>query len=724
MEKLTQEESQYNLDIFPAERAFSTVLLLPGIPNFWIDDKNWLIKFFTTRNTNFLYLDDNTYGEKLEDNSKEVISLIKKNNIQKIDANLPIFIVGLSYGGGVSMKLSNNKDIEHIFALSPLTQDTAGNINWKKILDYIYEIYVTKLGLSTEQIKKDIINLVTIENINLEKVSIFGVKQDKAIQLPNTYKATLFKEEELWISHFGLSKTWWLTESNKEKLFGTILQYNLARKVEYDFIKECLEVFGNDNISGIMTHGANAFNTRNDKTSDFDFILVINKLKKWSLQSINLIIKRLKNKHKNIDLDISVFCKETIEKLGFDYVMTSSHSPVYSIVFGYAKILYWENIFKKSIKYFPDLQIRKAFILEIWKYVDRFNRLYLQNKIDKRNLKKYISRIIMCYLIGNKKLWIKNSNHFTTKHAVQALSKYFYDFEYTNLFIKILSEDNIEESYIGEWIDGLNLFLQKYGKLDSFWNFNVWRFKNKLRKSLKLIWYKNSIHFSPNFQKPKDIIWISCLWFSKLNCLDTNVVLTEEQISKNMIMGLVSSKIRKLIEELYWISVPIWFKIGDYGISLKWDIKTNIVYMKRWQSYLEKELVNFLSGDATIWRLSKDFRDKWENVIIEYKEPIVDYNKFKKLLTNSKYNLSDKFIESYLKKYFNDDIFDSMLKIIYSSVKEHLELAYKIATKRDNKIILFVGNAEKILLMAKVLESMEQNTNILIWLSPEKNKKL
>lgn len=362
--------SDSNVDVFIASNPFSNIIILPWLPNFWIKKDNKIIDYFTSKGSNLIFLDDKSQWLSLYNNTNSLIEYIKNWQLDWIDALLPIFLIGLSFWWWVSIKVAkDNTNIIHTFALSPLTSDTCGDIDWEWLLSVVNnEIGSTALHMTVDDFKQNILNLLKIEWKLPLKLSVFWIDNDPEIIIPEEYEPIILKSSEIWIRHFWLRKTAWLSEEVKNKIFSIILKFNFYKSIQKDFVEQSLQYFTEENVYWICTHWSAAFyweKTLETWETDVDFIICLKNNFSWASEKLSSMLLHLKNKYPTIDFDISLFFLDTIEKLWLPNIVTSTHSPVYSLVFWNAKVLYWDNIFKKSLNIFPKEEVSKSFIFEI-----------------------------------------------------------------------------------------------------------------------------------------------------------------------------------------------------------------------------------------------------------------------------------------------------------------------------------------------------------------------
>lgn len=714
------------INIFLSKNPYSNIILLPWLPNLGIEKDNKIINYFNNNWSNLIFLDDKSKWLSLYEDTNKLINLIKKWNLEWINKSLPIFLIGLSFWWWIAIKIAkNNSNILHTFALSPLTKDTCWNIDWEWLFYIVNDCNNFNLHKNILEFKENILSLLTIEWKIPEKLSIFWIDSDTEIKIPESYNPNILNNSDIWINHFWLRKTAQLRDDVKNEIFRNILKYNLYKGIQKDFIQYTLNIFGKENIYWIYTHWTSAFYLEKDQDNienDVDFILCLKNNSNWVSEKLTNLIWELKNKYHNLNFDISLFFYDTINKIWLSNIVTSTHWPVYSLVFWNAKILYWNNIFLEANNLFSKEEITKSFILEIWKYIDRLNREFLKWDIKPEVIRKYTIRIIMSYMISRWDLSISQSNFFWYKSAIKYMEDKFKDFLYIKLFIKIINWDKFD---INKAMDWLNLFLKEYWSND-FDNVKIIDNNiNRLKQITSISWYKSTVYIPEEKFIPEEVLWISCLWFSSINTLSRDIRLNKEQLEKNLISWLTIEKVKNFLFNTYWLEVWTWLKIWDFWLKILWDSKENAKIIAKWQSYLEKELKKYLANNGKISRLSSDFSNNWErkfSTLVEYDE--INTDKFLEILSSEKYNLPKEFIENYIWRYFNKNwdllLNRKQLEIIYSSIQEHLELWYRISQKWKNKIFVFIWNEKKISLITEVLKSKKSN-NIMIWLSEEKN---
>lgn len=330
---------------------------------------------------------------------------------------------------------------------------------------------------------------------------------------------------------------------------------------------------------------------------------------------------------------------------------------------------------------------------------------------------KNLSRIIMSYILANNFLNYYDSNNYNLYDASNFIEKRFSNFVFKDLFLWILNNDKSCLENKSKFIEAINTFLKEY------WNNNILteRNLNWLLNFSKIYWYKNSLYI-PKLEK-YDFDWvfcISCLAFSDINILSTEEKLTEDQISKNFISSVTMMKIINFFKN-FWKNISWSVKIWDFWLELEWDSKENAKNISKQQSFLENQLKDIFWKEINISKLSSDLLEENERKFWKISYNNKTYDDFIEILGNEKYNLSEEFIKKYLEKifskYWEPLLSEKVLNIIFSSIKEHLELSYRISNKYKNKVFFFIWNEKKIELMREVFKSSKENTNIFIWLS-------
>lgn len=104
--------------------------------------------------------------------------------------------------------------------------------------------------------------------------------------------------------------------------------------------------------------------------------------------------------------------------------------------------LFIERIYFLNLEiFFSDKQCRNDSNLEIWKYVDRLNRLYFLDLLDESQMIKNLSRIIMSYILANNFLNYYDSNNYNLYDVSNFIEKRFSNFIFKDLFLWILNND-------------------------------------------------------------------------------------------------------------------------------------------------------------------------------------------------------------------------------------------------------------------------------------------
>ena len=221
------------IDLYKAKNPYSNVLLIPWLPNNWIN--SWITEFFVKNNSNLIFINDKSFWVDLEKNTEQILDQIIDWKIEWINKDLPLFLVWFSFWWWISLKYIKNCKIEKIIALSPLFNETWKNIDFEGLFNYIQKISWSYLQESIEDFKKRINDLLKIDESDFKdykKFKIVSIDEDPEIQIPEKYNPLIFKSSDLWITHFWLRKTWNLWEENKKKIFSEILDFNSSREFE------------------------------------------------------------------------------------------------------------------------------------------------------------------------------------------------------------------------------------------------------------------------------------------------------------------------------------------------------------------------------------------------------------------------------------------------------------------------------------------------------------
>ena len=463
--QIIELENWWLLKVYPSEDQFSNIIILPWIPNYWIN--NELLDFFRSKGSNVFFIDNWIKSEELEKSLKIILKWIEKSDYEWIKEWKEIFIVWFSFGWGIALKFTKYPLVKKVISLSPLLKSTENNIDWEWLYDLIKPTEKT-----VSEFKDHILDLVSLwtTSINLRKTSIITIGNDPEISIPDDLKPNIVSESSVQgIHHFWLRKTWKLPEYSKKRIFSQIVNYNESMKIDQFVIDEIIDIFWVDNISWIMTHWSNAFNQELSKKWDADYILVIKSQDENSFKNINYIVEKMNFLFPGIRLDISIFFEDTVEKIWIENTVTSTHSPVYNIFFWEAKVLYWDNIFSKANEIFNSIDIKKASSHEIWKYIDRLNRLFVTWNLSSIVIAKTLKRIIMCYELAQGSLEPRESNTYSIENAIEYIEQSDINNEsYANLFKKALLSNELSPNDMQEVLEMLNKFYMIF-ELLSLW---------------------------------------------------------------------------------------------------------------------------------------------------------------------------------------------------------------------------------------------------------------
>lgn len=229
------------IEVYKSTNPYSNVLLIPWLPNNWIN--SWITELFIKNNSNLIFINDKSFWVDLDKNTEQILDQIIDWKIEWINKDLPLFLVWFSFWWWISLKYIKNIKIEKIIALSPLFNETWKNIDFEGLFNYIQKISWNYLKESIEDFKNRIDDLLKIDESDFKdykKFKIISIDKDPEIQIPEKYNPLILKSSDLWITHFWLRKTWNLWEENKKKIFSEILDFNSSREFEQYFMDNIL----------------------------------------------------------------------------------------------------------------------------------------------------------------------------------------------------------------------------------------------------------------------------------------------------------------------------------------------------------------------------------------------------------------------------------------------------------------------------------------------------
>lgn len=709
------DKPQWNIEVFYVEQAKSNVIIVPWIPNYWINDG--LIAYFHSIGSNIFFINNWISSSNIECLLWELL------DGDELDNGLTNIIIGFSYWAWVAARYIENEKISMLLALSPLLWNTGTDeIDWNKLLNSVVEDPGEN---SVDSFRRRVLS--SIENnphiLNHDKIRVLGIFQDTMIDLSSCWKAVMFEEWNLWFSHFWIRKTWCLSRDQQSSIFQSVESYNISESVERFVLNTILEEVWEGNITWITTHGSNAFQKDVSWKNDADFIIVFKKNNETTWENFLSAKHKILKQFSWIDFDFSIFFEDSIKELWLKSVVTSTHWPTYNIFFSNSKIIFWENIFSDAEAIFSETEVQKSSLLEIWKYVDRFNRLLTRNELTYSIFLKYLCRSIMCYQLSCGRLSYLQTNNYSTIEAIEFMSKSLIKSkEYFQYFTWILSWDIKEENFqASEGIRFFNNFLKDIWRPKPR---NIGSIETAIRSSVNIPWYKQTIFVHPNILQSTEsnLLSISCLWFERLNVLSDTESLTEDQENKWMVTSIIFNKMQHVFDARFWITIIPELKIWDFWLKLEGEVKDIISRIRTQINVVTNNIPLLFSWNVSLSKLSEDLMSPWEAKFTQNEvQNSYCYEDFYSILSDSRYSLWEDFIDNYLNMYFdknkNFKNEKKLLPIIYNSISEHLELAYRMTEKWENKIILYIGNEQKLALMKRVIANSPSNTNSFIWIS-------
>ena len=252
--------------------------------------------------------------------------------------------------------------------------------------------------------------------------------------------------------------------------------------------------------------------------------------------------------------------------------------------------------------------------------------------------------------------------------------------------------------------------------------------KNNLWKLIEIPGYKRNLMIPEWFEiwNFDWIVIISCLKFQELNMLSDSWKFDKNQLEKLNWMAITFYKLRDFFQSNYWKNIKWEVLIGDFGLSLLWEISDIKSRIWKQVSYQGNEITKFFWTNVEVGKLSTHLLEKNERKFrqqeVNQEEPT--YADFINLMTNQKYKLSNDFIFQYISSYFDDQwnskIERKSLITIFKSIEEHLELSSRLLKRFPNKILIYIWNEAKIRLLSAALQSSHENSMWLVWLSNTK----
>lgn len=642
---------------------------------------------------------------------KKVIQYIRTGKIWD-DKQTHITVIWSSFGWGIALSLSRNEDIWRIIALSPLT-NTSGSVDRKWLEGYINNNRSKDYRLDKEGYLKLSTGILfkIPEKYPEGKVLIWAVKWDEEIDFDRLSTESIKKNanlmEEIVLPEWEKKHLSWSVinrakEEAKKQVFKSLDIINERINFTELFINAVLETKNEEDVFGILSHWSRIFN--NWEPRDFDFILVLNTIQPNDLDTLNNIKKKFLEQWID-NLDITLIYKDKLDIWWVESFNLSTHWNYYSEIIANAKTLYWKNPFTMdSKKKINKTDIIQWFRSEVGKYTDRLNREILSNN-NPTYFKKYIERIVLSLAIAEGKITPYKSNYTTSKDTENLLKKLWFDTKSIDQISGLLNkkyrdkEDRSNCMYLYNQIHIKSLELNKISMTNRHLK---WIFSNicNISNNISVACSKEII----NIDNPKIKI-ISCAWFEKWSW--TKLETDQKQINKDQLnklsqINIILQQIQRYFRDNFWKEIPIDLFFGDYWINAE-----NMDALKR-QFNINKETCKTIFWEKINFSpLSGEFWDLKNDTLKSYN--IQDINDI--ILS---YWLSENFTSWYLQS--SQDRNPKVMDMIWLSISEHLNLIDQIIKHRDNSILIYIGNSQKIRLMNELTKE-KSNSNMIIWIN-------
>lgn len=352
-----------SMKVIDIHHAKQVVVFCPGFPESkWYNEE--IIAYIAQRyNVSCVYPQyagtRESEGEFLQHNPGDDIQKVMQGiKWGKVITNSDAYItlVGSSFGWWVALSLSRNDMVDKVIALSPLTPNNA-TVDWEWLYTFLKE-QRPEYKIDVQGYEK----LTQGKLMNLPakypegKVTIWAVQGDPEINFAELTKESLNKSAhildqitlgETEKKHLSRSVLNRASTPTKEHIFKSLDTINERIHFIDLFVESVFEKKSKDEVSGILSHGSWLFKEGNPR--DFDFILVLNEIKKEDIDLLKHIKEKFFAQWIN-DLDITLLYKDKLEAGWIENFNLSTHGSYYAEILGTAKTLYWQNPFTADAK--------------------------------------------------------------------------------------------------------------------------------------------------------------------------------------------------------------------------------------------------------------------------------------------------------------------------------------------------------------------------------------
>ena len=628
----------------------------------------------------------------------------------KVDTNAHITLIWSSFWWWVALSLARNNEIGKVIALSPLTANSS-TVNRESLLGFIEKERYVDYRIDNEwytQLKDN--NLIKIPDKYPEwKVIIWAIDGDPEINFSSLKEESTIKKANIldaininnWEKkHLSRNVINRATSSTKETIFSSLNIINDRIKFVNLFIEWIFEVLAPNEVYGILTHGSWYYKEWHPR--DFDFILIVNQIWDNDVKSISNVKTKFMNEWID-NLDITIIYHNKLEIWWIKWFNLDTHGNYYSEIFKNTELLYWKNPFQLNVKKkINTIDIKSWFRWEVGKYTDRLNRIIVKNP-DPEYFKKYIERMFISLGISEGIVTAYKSNFLNREDILNIANKLpLHDInteEINNLFVKTYRDYN-------DWQECYKIYNNIHL---STLKMNTINIKNTALSSILLKICNISDNILIAWSKTKlniidpQIRIISCAAFEKnqRNKLDENLKsLNTEQLNKLAYLNIIVGQINQYFIESFWETLPLHISYGDY-----WVTAENIEYLISQYEINSEWCKKIFGQNVIIDRLSDDFGETQSSYNQQYNIELIKSNMID-------YWLQDNFIDWYLKSTLQKNWKE--LSMIWSSITEHLNLSQQIIEKRNNSIVVYIGNSQKIRLMHQFIKQNENHSIIFI----------
>lgn len=213
-------------------------------------------------------------------------------------------------------------------------------------------------------------------------------------------------------------------------------------KVEEELKKQISKEFSSRVIT-LLFYGSRAFSLNTHQTSDYDFILVIDRYQSTDTSRLNYILNS--DFFKNLPIEINLVYKEDMDIRGKEnFQMRTSLATYYQYLETITPIL-GDNIFARNHLKLTLKERKKMHYFKIQEYYGRIDKILIENELTKQSMElaaKYCKDMARYFVLSQGYLNEPDIQHLTFAEIIKlAITKHLLPSSIFLFFQNILNEE-------------------------------------------------------------------------------------------------------------------------------------------------------------------------------------------------------------------------------------------------------------------------------------------